>query len=51
MLPPGGKLVQSKIELLPEQVDIPSDGSDVWEIDAKQLKFEHKIATGSNGDL
>ncbi|KAL3505445.1 hypothetical protein ACH5RR_035286 [Cinchona calisaya] len=51
MLPPGGKLVHSKIELLAEQVDIPTDGSDVWEIDAKLLKFEHKIATGSNGDL
>lgn len=50
LLPPG--LGNSKIKLLPEQVvDIPTDGSDVWEIDSKLLKFEYKIATGSIGDL
>ncbi|KAL3514817.1 hypothetical protein ACH5RR_027534 [Cinchona calisaya] len=51
MFPPGGKLGQSKIEFLPEQVTIPTDGSDVREIDANLVKFEHKIPTGSNGDL
>lgn len=46
------RLVNSKLKLLPEQaVDIPTDGSDVWEIDSKLLKFEYKIATGSIGDL
>lgn len=50
LLPPG--LVNSNMKLLPEQVvDIPTDGSDVWEIDSKLLKFEYKIATGSIGDL
>ncbi|KAL8514838.1 hypothetical protein ACS0TY_013796 [Phlomoides rotata] len=29
----------------------PVDGSDVWEIDSNLLKFECKIAAGSNGDL
>lgn len=48
-LPPA--VVQPRIALFPEQVDILNDGSDVWEIDSKVLKFEYKIATGSNGDL
>ncbi|KAL0726266.1 hypothetical protein Bca4012_022359 [Brassica carinata] len=30
---------------------IPTDGTDVWEINLKQLKFAHKIASGSYGDL
>lgn len=42
---------QTRIKLFQEQVDIPTDGSDVWEVDSKLLRFEHKIATGSNGDL
>ncbi|KAA3468111.1 dual specificity protein kinase splB-like isoform X2 [Gossypium australe] len=32
-------------------VAIPNDGSDVWEIDPRHLKFENKIASGSYGDL
>ncbi|KAJ1277576.1 hypothetical protein BS78_04G014800 [Paspalum vaginatum] len=32
-------------------VEIPTDGSDVWEIDLKLLKFGSKVASGSNGDL
>uniref|UniRef100_A0A7N0T0N7 non-specific serine/threonine protein kinase n=1 Tax=Kalanchoe fedtschenkoi TaxID=63787 RepID=A0A7N0T0N7_KALFE len=32
-------------------VAIPNDGTDVWEIDYRQLKFESKIASGSYGDL
>ena len=51
MLPSRVKLGHSKIALLPDEVNIPIDDSDVWEIDAKLVKFEHKIATGSNGDL
>ncbi|XP_027149496.1 serine/threonine-protein kinase STY46-like [Coffea eugenioides] len=51
MLPSRVKLEHSKIALLPDEVNIPIDDSDVWEIDAKLVKFEHKIATGSNGDL
>ncbi|XWS45615.1 hypothetical protein CRYUN_Cryun15aG0151700 [Craigia yunnanensis] len=36
---------------LPDCVEIPTDGTDVWEIDARQLKIENKIASGSFGDL
>ncbi|XVE67212.1 hypothetical protein DITRI_Ditri08aG0142000 [Diplodiscus trichospermus] len=32
-------------------VTIPSDGTDVWEIDPRHLKFENKVASGSYGDL
>ncbi|XP_010436942.1 PREDICTED: serine/threonine-protein kinase STY46 [Camelina sativa] len=32
-------------------VAIPSDGTDVWEINLQHLKFGHKIASGSYGDL
>ncbi|PIN10055.1 Tyrosine kinase [Handroanthus impetiginosus] len=42
---------QSSFILPPSHVEIPFDGSDVWEIDAELLNFEYKIATGSNGDL
>ncbi|XVE87494.1 hypothetical protein DITRI_Ditri18aG0122200 [Diplodiscus trichospermus] len=36
---------------LPNCVEIPTDGSDEWEIDTRQLKIENKIASGSYGDL
>ncbi|KAG8057928.1 hypothetical protein GUJ93_ZPchr0002g23281 [Zizania palustris] len=32
-------------------VKIPTDGTDVWEVDIKLLKFGNKVASGSNGDL
>ncbi|KAI3717099.1 hypothetical protein L1987_68460 [Smallanthus sonchifolius] len=32
-------------------VKIPTDETDVWEIDAKLLKFENKVASGTFGDL
>uniref|UniRef100_A0A0D9VBF9 non-specific serine/threonine protein kinase n=1 Tax=Leersia perrieri TaxID=77586 RepID=A0A0D9VBF9_9ORYZ len=32
-------------------VEIPSDGTNVWELDLKLLKFGSKVASGSNGDL
>ncbi|MBA0581117.1 hypothetical protein Gorai_023304 [Gossypium raimondii] len=32
-------------------VAIPNDGTDVWEIDPRNLKFENKVASGSYGDL
>ncbi|CAH8338582.1 unnamed protein product [Eruca vesicaria subsp. sativa] len=32
-------------------VAIPTDGTDVWEINLQRLKFGHKIASGSYGDL
>ncbi|KAH9710751.1 serine/threonine-protein kinase STY17 [Citrus sinensis] len=35
------------IESSPNCIEIPTDGTDVWEIDAKQLKIECKVASGS----
>ncbi|XP_039140168.1 serine/threonine-protein kinase STY46-like [Dioscorea cayenensis subsp. rotundata] len=32
-------------------IQIPSDGTDVWEIDFSLLKFGKKVASGSYGDL
>ncbi|XP_065855493.1 serine/threonine-protein kinase STY17 [Euphorbia lathyris] len=32
-------------------IEIPNDGTDVWEIDSSQLKFGNKVASGSYGDL
>ncbi|XP_058098391.1 serine/threonine-protein kinase STY46-like isoform X2 [Magnolia sinica] len=43
--------VQAIMECVPEHVKIPTDGTDVWEIDAMLLKFENKVASGSYGDL
>ncbi|XP_008781231.1 serine/threonine-protein kinase STY46-like isoform X2 [Phoenix dactylifera] len=36
---------------LPDHVQIPTDGTDVWEIDFRLLKFGNKVASGSYGDL
>uniref|UniRef100_A0A0D3EZX4 non-specific serine/threonine protein kinase n=1 Tax=Oryza barthii TaxID=65489 RepID=A0A0D3EZX4_9ORYZ len=43
--PSGGESMPST------SVEIPTDGTDVWEIDLKLLKFGTKVASGSNGDL
>nr|DAD41731.1 TPA_asm: hypothetical protein HUJ06_016054 [Nelumbo nucifera] len=42
---------QTGPKLIPDHVKIPTDGTDVWEIDASLLKFENKVASGSYGDL
>lgn len=42
---------QSPIKSESDHLTIPSDGTDVWEIDPQQLKFEGKVASGSYGDL
>ncbi|KAH9624282.1 hypothetical protein KSS87_004140 [Heliosperma pusillum] len=42
---------QTPIETKCGHVEIPHDGTDVWEIDPKLLKFENKVASGSYGDL
>ncbi|XP_075474175.1 serine/threonine-protein kinase STY46-like isoform X2 [Primulina tabacum] len=34
-----------------DRLEIPSDGTDVWEMDPNFLKFEYKVASGSYGDL
>ncbi|KAE8715906.1 hypothetical protein F3Y22_tig00110159pilonHSYRG00146 [Hibiscus syriacus] len=44
-------LVKEGVFSLPNCVEIPTDGTDVWEIDSRQLKLEDKIASGSYGDL
>lgn len=36
---------------LNDHVKIPTDGTDVWELDANLLKFENKVASGTFGDL
>ncbi|KAH0923220.1 hypothetical protein HID58_023238 [Brassica napus] len=42
---------KSSDELIPACIEIPTDGTDEWEIDVKQLKIEKKVASGSYGDL
>ncbi|XP_054824278.1 serine/threonine-protein kinase STY17-like isoform X2 [Prosopis cineraria] len=42
---------EARMEPFPHCVEIPSDGTDVWEIDTNQLKFENKVGSGSFGDL
>ncbi|CAA2988445.1 serine threonine- kinase STY46-like isoform X1 [Olea europaea subsp. europaea] len=51
IMSPLGELRQICTMSPGNHLDIPSDGSDIWEIDANQLKFEQKVATGSNSDL
>ena len=34
-----------------EFLRIPSYGTDDWEIDPELLKYDHKVASGSFGDL
>lgn len=41
----------SGVRAAKDHVAIPNDGTDVWEINLKHLKFGHKIASGSYGDL
>lgn len=38
-------------ETVPNSVEIPTDGTDVWEIDTRHLKFGGKVGSGSFGDL
>lgn len=40
-----------EVASFPDSIEIPTDGTDVWEIDTKQLKIENKVASGSYGDL
>ncbi|KAJ8767007.1 hypothetical protein K2173_012516 [Erythroxylum novogranatense] len=48
---PASEQEQRTIKPDPDHVSIPNDGTDVWEIDPKCLKFENKVASGSYGDL
>ncbi|XP_062022970.1 serine/threonine-protein kinase STY46 [Rosa rugosa] len=47
----GSEHDQVVIKSEPNQLIIPNDGTDVWEIDPRQLKFGNKVASGSCGDL
>ncbi|XP_028783303.1 serine/threonine-protein kinase STY8-like [Neltuma alba] len=42
---------QERMEPFPPCIEIPSDGTDVWEINTNLLKFENKVGSGSFGDL
>ncbi|WCJ39939.1 ACT-like protein tyrosine kinase family protein [Euphorbia peplus] len=48
---PTSELEKIQIKSDADYVAIPSDGTDVWEIDPQNLKFENKVASGSYGDL
>ncbi|XP_064949689.1 serine/threonine-protein kinase STY46 isoform X7 [Musa acuminata AAA Group] len=48
---PQIKNAQSGENFLPDHVQIPTDGTDVWEINFQLLKFGNKVASGSYGDL
>ncbi|KAI4327800.1 hypothetical protein L6164_020218 [Bauhinia variegata] len=51
ILPAANEQIQPKMEPFPHCIVIPSDGTDVWEIDTNQLKFDNKVGSGSFGDL
>ncbi|XP_073308910.1 serine/threonine-protein kinase STY46-like [Primulina huaijiensis] len=50
-LHPLGEREKLEIKCESDHLKIPTDGSDVWEIDPQFLKFESKVASGSYGDL
>ncbi|TQE09497.1 hypothetical protein C1H46_004845 [Malus baccata] len=47
----GSEHDQVVIKTEPDHLEIPNDGTDVWELDPRQLKFGNKVASGSCGDL
>ncbi|KAF7129597.1 hypothetical protein RHSIM_Rhsim10G0204900 [Rhododendron simsii] len=51
LLFPTSEQIEPSSKSSPEYVKIPTDGSDVWEIDASLLKFANKVGSGSFGDL
>ena len=42
---------QAKMKSELDHLTIPNDGTDVWEIDPKHLKYGTQIASGSYGEL
>ncbi|KAF5745793.1 ACT-like protein tyrosine kinase family protein isoform 1 [Tripterygium wilfordii] len=48
---PSRENEQAGLQSDTNHVPIPNDGTDVWEIDPKHLKFGNKVASGSYGDL
>ncbi|KAG6774776.1 hypothetical protein POTOM_022145 [Populus tomentosa] len=51
MVNPVAKQDQIGISLVSNLMNVPADSIDVWEIDARLLIYEKKIANGSSGDL
>ncbi|GAB2291902.1 Serine/threonine-protein kinase sty46, variant 2 [Dionaea muscipula] len=49
--PPSSEHEQTGSGYKKDHVEIPNDGTDVWEIDVNHLKFGNKLASGSYGDL
>ncbi|KZV19164.1 hypothetical protein F511_38460 [Dorcoceras hygrometricum] len=50
-LPSLGEREKVEFKCESDHLKIPTDGTDVWEIDPQFLKFESKVASGSYGDL
>ncbi|KAL6965147.1 Serine/threonine-protein kinase sty46 [Sarracenia purpurea var. burkii] len=48
---PMGEQEQTVIKPELDHLEIPNDGTDVWEIDPQLLKFERKVASGTYSDL
>ncbi|XP_020595037.1 serine/threonine-protein kinase STY46-like [Phalaenopsis equestris] len=48
--PPKNENLQSK-KGFQDNVKIPTDGTDVWEIDTRLLKFQNQLASGSQCNL
>lgn len=46
-----GKHNPARTETVSNAVEIPTDGTDVWEIDTRQLTVGEKVGSGSFGDL
>ncbi|XP_057732669.1 serine/threonine-protein kinase STY46-like isoform X1 [Arachis stenosperma] len=46
-----GEDEQARMKSESDQLNIPNDGTDVWEIDPKHLKIGTQIASGSYGEL
>ncbi|CAA6656037.1 unnamed protein product [Spirodela intermedia] len=44
-------LVYASVLATIDYLQIPTDGTDVWEIDVRRLNFENKVASGSYCDL
>ncbi|XP_059438560.1 serine/threonine-protein kinase STY17 [Corylus avellana] len=46
-----GKHNPARTETVSNAIEIPTDGTDVWEIDTRQLTIGEKVGSGSFGDL
>ena len=50
-LSPLSELDQTSTPIQLNHLTIPHDGTDVWEVDPQYLVLDHKVASGSYGDL